>query len=182
MIRKLAAGIAGATLILGASAGIASAKSGDVVKPGTCSGRSDAKIKVGPRVNDNVTQVEFSVDESRPARTWTVRIKDNGATIVNRTARTNARGEFEVQKASRRTRPPVRGHRSQHGDGRDLHRHRQRLTNPNPPWGGITRGARAFRVMPRVSSGVFPRRPRRGGRSCRSSAGIQRRGGDRCRE
>ncbi len=107
MIRKFAAGIAGATLILGASAGIASAKSGDVVKPGMCSGRSDAKIKVGPRVNDNVTQVEFSVDESRPARTWTVRIKDNGATIVNRTARTNARGEFEVEKRV----PGARGHR-----------------------------------------------------------------------
>jgi hypothetical protein len=107
MIRKFAAGIAGATLILGASAGIASAMSGDIVKVGMCTGRSASKIKVGPRVSDNLTQVEFSVDENHAGRTWNVNIKDNGVTIVRRSVVTNALGEFEVQKRV----PGASGHR-----------------------------------------------------------------------
>jgi hypothetical protein len=76
-------------------AGPAFAKSGDVVRRGACSAGSDWKLKLGPR--GGVIETEFEVDSQRAGQTWNVRISDNGATVLSRTARTSApSGSFSV--------------------------------------------------------------------------------------
>ena len=71
------------------------AKSGDVVRTGACSRTSDWKLKLGPR--GGVIETEFEVDSNRVGQTWTVKITDNGAIVLQRTAKTVApSGSFSV--------------------------------------------------------------------------------------
>ena len=71
------------------------AKSGDVVRTGACSRTSDWKLKLGPR--SGVVETEFEVDSNRVGQTWTVKITDNGTTVLQRTAKTLApSGSFSV--------------------------------------------------------------------------------------
>ena len=72
----LAVGLATSLLAVGTAA---SAKTGDVVKTGSCSGASNWKLKLSP--DGGQIQLEFEVDQNKVGRTWAVRIKENGARI-----------------------------------------------------------------------------------------------------
>lgn len=58
----------------------ASAKAGDVIKTGTCSGASHWKLKLGPRDGGTI-EVEYQVDSNVVGQTWRVRIFQNGTRI-----------------------------------------------------------------------------------------------------
>ena len=73
----LAVGLA--TSLLAAGTATASAKAGDVVKSGGCSGASDWKLKLSP--DGGQIELEFEVDQNKVGRTWAVRIKENGTRI-----------------------------------------------------------------------------------------------------
>ena len=78
------------------------AKSGDAVRKGACSRTSHWKVKLGPR--GGVIETEFEVDSNRVGQKWSVKITDNGATVLKRTAKTVApSGSFSVRvRASNR--------------------------------------------------------------------------------
>jgi hypothetical protein len=94
-IRVLAA--AGGTLFaVTLAAGPASAKSGDVIKTGSCSASSDWKLKLGPR--DSGIETEFEVDSNVVGQKWSVVITDNGATVLSAKRTTVApSGSFTVR-------------------------------------------------------------------------------------
>jgi len=72
----LAVGLATSLLAAGTAA---SAKAGDVVKTGACSGSSDWKLKLSP--DNGRIELEFEVDQNKVGATWAVRIKENGVRI-----------------------------------------------------------------------------------------------------
>jgi len=72
----LAVGLAASLLAAGTAA---SAKAGDVVKTGACSGASDWKLKLSP--DNGRIELEFEVDQNKVGATWAVRIKQNGTRI-----------------------------------------------------------------------------------------------------
>jgi len=84
-------------LIGGIAAGPASAKDGEVLRRGSCTGASDWKLKAKP--DDGRLEVEFEVDSNRNGQTWSVRITDNGVQVFagNRTTQPPS-GSFEVQR------------------------------------------------------------------------------------
>jgi hypothetical protein len=91
--------IAAVTALVGAvmAAGpMASASDGDVIRRGSCSGRSDWKLKVGPE--DGRLEVEFEVDSNVNGQTWRVRILQNGDRIFSGRRETQGpSGSFEVE-------------------------------------------------------------------------------------
>jgi hypothetical protein len=73
------------------------AKHGDIVRQGSCSARSDWKLKLGPR--DGGIETEFQVDSNRNGQKWNVRLADNGARVFAGTATTRApSGSFTVER------------------------------------------------------------------------------------
>jgi hypothetical protein len=102
-LRFRLAALGTSTLLAGALWAVpASAKSGDTVRRGSCTARSNWKLKLGPR--GSTIETEFQVDSNRVGQKWNVKITDQGATVLRRTARTIApSGSFTV-----RTRPANR--------------------------------------------------------------------------
>ena len=93
--RAAALAIAAAAAVGALGSAPAFAKSGDAVRTGACSRTSDWKLKLGPR--DGVIETQFEVDSKRVGQTWTVKITDNGTTVLQRTAKTVApSGSFSV--------------------------------------------------------------------------------------
>ena len=79
------------------SAGVASARDGDVLAAGKCSGASTSKIKLGPR--DGKIEVEFEVDQNRVGVVWNVTLTQNGTRAFRGTATTQEpSGSFEVRR------------------------------------------------------------------------------------
>ena len=71
--------LAALALILAATtlaASPAAAKSGDVVRTGSCSGAADWKLKAG--ADNGRIEVEFEVDSNRNGQVWRVKLRDNG--------------------------------------------------------------------------------------------------------
>lgn len=73
------------------------AKSGDVIRTGSCSNRSDWKLKLSP--DNGQIEVEFEVDTPRVGQTWNVTLKKNGNTIFSGQRVTKApSGSFTVRR------------------------------------------------------------------------------------
>jgi hypothetical protein len=74
----------------------AMASSRDVVKTGSCSGRSEWKIKLSPE--DRGIEVEFEVDQGRVGDTWRAVVRQNGD-VLKRGRRTTrgASGSLEFR-------------------------------------------------------------------------------------
>ena len=91
----LVAGLA--VMLLTAAPLGAVAKDGDIIREGSCSARSDWKLKLSPE--DGRIEVEFEVDQNRVGRTWNVRLKRDG-TVFWRGQRTTRApsGSFEVRR------------------------------------------------------------------------------------
>ncbi len=69
---------------------------------GSCSGRSDWKLKLSPE--DGRIEVEFEVDSNVNGQTWHVRIRQNGERIFSGNRVTQApSGSFEVRKLANNT-------------------------------------------------------------------------------
>jgi hypothetical protein len=93
--KSLAAVPLALTLIV-TSAGVASARDGDVEVRGTCSGRSQAELKLSDE--DGRIEVEFEVDQNRVGQRWQVVVLDDGARALRTRATTTApSGSFEVR-------------------------------------------------------------------------------------
>ena len=71
-----------------ATAPAASAKAGDVIRTGSCSGAAVWKLKLSPE-NGRI-EVEFEVDTNRVGKAWTVKIKRNGNVLASGTRVTRA--------------------------------------------------------------------------------------------
>jgi hypothetical protein len=73
------------------------AKDGDVIRRGSCTGASDWKLKLSPE--DGRIEVEFEVDQNRNGQTWNVRLKQDGVQFWSGKRTTKApSGSFEVRK------------------------------------------------------------------------------------
>jgi hypothetical protein len=122
----LAAGLAAVMLLSAAPLG-AMAKDGDIIRQGSCSGRTDWKLKLSPE--DGRIEVEFEVDQNRVGRDWDVTLKRNG-TVFWRGQRTTRApsGSFEVRRVTN------------NGAGPD----RIRARAVNPASGEVCRGAATF--------------------------------------
>ncbi len=88
-----------AVLLASAAAATAEAKTGDVVKRGTCSGRSVWKLKLSPE--NGAIASEFQVDSNVPGQTWMVQITDNGVKVFagNRVTKAPS-GSFTIRRTS----------------------------------------------------------------------------------
>ncbi|HZD17096.1 MAG TPA: hypothetical protein VE669_03035 [Actinomycetota bacterium] len=74
----------------------ASAKEGDVIRRGSCSGSSDWKLKLSPE-NGRI-EAEFEVDQNQTGDTWRVRIRHEDQVALRTRARTRgASGSFSVR-------------------------------------------------------------------------------------
>ncbi|MFL5737742.1 MAG: hypothetical protein ACJ76P_10425 [Actinomycetota bacterium] len=83
--------------LFSAAAPAAMAKGADVVRQGTCTGNSTAKIKLSK--DDGRIEVEFEVDQNKVGDTWRVKLSDNGDRFFSGTRTTQApSGSFEVRK------------------------------------------------------------------------------------
>jgi hypothetical protein len=78
----------------------ASAKDGDIINRGSCSARSDWKLKLSPE-NGRI-EVEFEVDQNRNGQRWNVTMKRNGSAFWRGTRTTQPpSGSFEVRRLAR---------------------------------------------------------------------------------
>jgi hypothetical protein len=69
----------------------------DVVKTGSCSARSDWKLKLSK--DDGRIETEFEVDQNRIGRKWRVTLKHNGNRFFRGVRTTHAPGgSFEVRR------------------------------------------------------------------------------------
>jgi hypothetical protein len=94
--------IVGTLALTVAGAMPASANAADVIRRGSCSGRSDWKLKLSPE--DGRIEVQFEVDSNVNGQTWHVRIRQNGERIFAGTRVTKApSGSFEVRKLTNNT-------------------------------------------------------------------------------
>jgi hypothetical protein len=93
---SLVAGLAAVMIVAAAPLGV-TAKGGDIIREGSCSARSDWKLKLSPE--DGRIEVEFEVDQNRVGRTWNVRLKRDGAVFWRGQRTTRApSGSFEVRR------------------------------------------------------------------------------------
>ena len=82
--------------ILG-QASVASAKRGEVVKSGSCSGASSWKMKLSP--DNGRIEAEFEVDQNVSGDTWKVRMKHDGVKFFAGKRTTHgASGSFDVHR------------------------------------------------------------------------------------
>ncbi|HEX7246498.1 MAG TPA: hypothetical protein VF351_00215 [Actinomycetota bacterium] len=97
MISKIARIVLAAVMTMTlAGAAPASAKDGDVIRQGACSGSADWKLKLS--LENGRIEVEYEVDSNVVGQTWRVRIVKNGTTIFQGTRQTKApSGSFEVR-------------------------------------------------------------------------------------
>ena len=109
-IRLLAGVCAALTALILVSA--ASAKDGDVLVRGTCTGPSSAKLKLSPE--DGRIEVEFEVDQNRVGVRWQVVLRNGNRDHLPRNG-CHHRPERLVRKAPRDGRPA--GHRRRDGAG-----------------------------------------------------------------
>lgn len=92
----LAAGIAVMILTV-LPVGAVTAKDGDIIRTGSCTGRSDWKLKLSPE--DGRIEVEFEVDQNRVGRPWNVKLKRDGSVLWKGQRTTRApSGSFEVRR------------------------------------------------------------------------------------
>ena len=77
--RMMRVALAGALILMIGGAVPASAKAGDVIRTGACSGSSDWKLKLSPQ--DGRIEVEYEVDSNKVGQTWSVRLFENGNRI-----------------------------------------------------------------------------------------------------
>jgi hypothetical protein len=91
------AGLVVAVLVSAVAAGPASAKRGDVLRAGTCTGGSTSKIKLSEE--DGRIEVEFEVDQNRNGVRWSVTLTRNGSRFAQlvRTTRPPS-GSFEARR------------------------------------------------------------------------------------
>lgn len=76
------------------------AKDGDVIARGSCTARSDWKLKLSPE-NGRI-EVEFEVDQNRNGQRWNVKMKRNGKAFWRGTRTTRPpSGSFEVRRLAR---------------------------------------------------------------------------------
>lgn len=102
--KKAMALVSGVTALIMAAAPLASANDADVIRRGSCSGRSDWKLKLSPE-NGRI-EVEYEVDQNRAGDTWKVRLKHDGKRFFRgRRVTEGPSGSFEV----RRVEPNHRG-------------------------------------------------------------------------
>jgi len=95
-VAALVTGVLVATTLVAAPL-TASAKDGDIVARGSCSVRSDWKLKLSPE-NGRI-EVEFEVDQNRNGQTWNVTMKRNGNRFWAGTRTTQPpSGSFEVRR------------------------------------------------------------------------------------
>ena len=104
------------------------AKDGDVVRRGSCTVRSDWKLKLSPE-NGRI-EVEFEVDQNRNGQTWNVMMKRSGNVFWRGQRSTRPpSGSFEVRRVT------------SDGSGADKIVVRAR----NPRTGEVCRGVATFR-------------------------------------
>ena len=96
-MKKLAATAVAALAAIGLMAVPAQANDADVIREGSCSGRSDWKLKLRPE-NGRI-EIEFEVDQNVVGQVWNVVIRDNG-NLVFRGSRTTVApsGSFEARR------------------------------------------------------------------------------------
>jgi hypothetical protein len=100
-MRRSIKGIIAVAGIVGllSTAPVATAKAGDVIKRGSCSGASDWKLKLSPQ--DGKIEVEFEVDSNRVGQTWQVRLTKDGTQFFSGSRVTKApSGSFTVRKVT----------------------------------------------------------------------------------
>ena len=90
----------GAALVLALGAGPATAKDGDVLRAGRCTGATTSKVKLSEE-NGRI-EVEFEVDQNRNGVRWTVVLRRSGSRIARlvRTTRPPS-GSFEARVLAR---------------------------------------------------------------------------------
>ncbi len=82
---------------LSASPALASGDDDDVLRTGSCSARSDWKLKAGP--DDGRLEVELEVDSDVAGQTWRWSLSRNGTRFASGTATTTRpSGSFEVER------------------------------------------------------------------------------------
>lgn len=99
--KSLATSTAVALIALAGLAGPATvaAKDGDVIRTGSCSNRSDWKLKLSPE-NGRI-EAEFEVDTPRIGQTWNVTLKKNGNVIFRGQRTTQGpSGSFTVRRVT----------------------------------------------------------------------------------
>lgn len=97
LLTRSALGVLVATTLF-AVAPAADAKGTDVRTSGSCSGRSDWKLKAKNDDGGKI-EVEFEVDSNKVGQTWKVALKDNGTTFWSGARTTVApSGSFTVAK------------------------------------------------------------------------------------
>jgi hypothetical protein len=85
-----------AALLALAVAPAATAKDGDVLRRGTCTGASTSKIKLSEE--DGRIEVEFEVDQNRNGVRWNVGIRQNGRSVARLVRVTRSpSGSFEAR-------------------------------------------------------------------------------------
>jgi hypothetical protein len=83
------------TAAIGAVPALAGSR--DVIRQGSCSGRSDWKLKLSPE-NGRI-EVQFEVDSNRVGQTWRVRLRHDGVLFFNALRTTQGpSGSFEVRR------------------------------------------------------------------------------------
>ena len=96
LTRTLAVAVAGVAMLATLSAAPATAKPGDVIRSGACSGPSNWKLKLSP--DNGRIEVQFEVDQNVNGQAWRVRIRHDGDLVFNRMRTTKApSGSFEVR-------------------------------------------------------------------------------------
>jgi hypothetical protein len=104
-----------------------SARDGDVIRTGSCTGATDWKLKLSPE--DGRIEVEFEVDQNRNGRTWNWSLKNDGVRFAHGQATTKApSGSFEVRRLTT------------NGSGPDVIKARA----TNPATGEVCRGRATF--------------------------------------
>ena len=91
------AAVAAVAVFLLVPATTASAKDGDIIRTGSCSGASDWKLKLSPE-NGRI-EVEYEIDSNVVGQTWRVRLFHNGTRFFLGERTTKApSGSFEVRR------------------------------------------------------------------------------------
>lgn len=97
--RRLALILTSGLLVVAAAASTATgvtARDGDVIRTGSCSGSADWKLKLSPE--NGKIEVEFEVDQNKVGKTWRVRIKRDGNVLASGIRVTQApSGSFEFR-------------------------------------------------------------------------------------
>ena len=96
-MKKALAGSVAALAALGLLGGPAHANDRDVIREGSCSARSDWKLKLSPE-NGRI-EIEFEVDQNVVGQVWKVVIRDNGNLVFKGNKTTLApSGSFEARR------------------------------------------------------------------------------------